>query len=172
MASGTASAASASSSSFSANRVKRVRLHWVAAGLWLAALGCGSPTAPDQRAELEQARARWAKQGGLSYSYVLERGCFCLLAGRRIGITVENGAVIGAEYLDSRDTVKQPLLVYMLTVPDLFDVIADALDARVASLSVSYDPIYGYPSHLAIDYSATTADDELALTASALVVHP
>jgi hypothetical protein len=139
--------------------------------LLLALVACASPTAPSDRAQLEQARARWAAKGGASYGFELERGCFCLLAGRRISITVENGVVTAAEYVDSKDAVVQALLVYMYTVPDLFDVISNALDGSPASLSVSYDPIYGYPTHIAIDYSATIADDEIALTASGLTLH-
>jgi hypothetical protein len=144
----------------------------LAAVLLLAVVGCASPTAPSDRAQLEQARARWAAQGGDSYSFELQRDCFCLLAGRRISITVENGAVTTAEDANSKDTIAQTFLVYLLTVPDLFDLISSALDSGVAALSVSYDRLYGYPTHIAIDYSATVADDELALTASNLVLHP
>lgn len=125
---------------------------------------CEAPTAPGERDQLTQARARWYAQGALSYSFELSRGCFCVLAGRRMIVTVENGQVLGAELLDSGDAVELTLLTYLPSIPDLFDLIEDALDRGVASFSASYDPLYGYPTRIEIDYSASAADDELAIS--------
>ena len=138
---------------------------------WLLALtlalgACESPMAPDPRAELEAARALWAAHGGGWYSFTLSRECFCVLSSRPIDITVENGAVAWAQYGDSKTPVETAWLSYLQTVPDLFDKIDDAITRKAASLSTTYDPIYGFPSRIAIDYSATTADDEESFTTS------
>jgi hypothetical protein len=142
-----------------------MRRSWLLA-LTLMVAGCESPTAPDPRAELEAARARWAAHGGAWYSFTLSRECFCVLSSRPIDITVENGAVVWAEYGDSKAPVESAWLSYLQTVPDLFDLIDDAITRTAASLSTSYDPIYGFPTKIAIDYSATTTDDEVSFTAS------
>jgi hypothetical protein len=133
--------------------------------LTLLLAACDSPTAPNELDQLADARARWQTQGSDSYSYELTRECFCVLSGRRVTVTVEHGAVVAAEYVDSKNPVEAALLSYLQTVPDLFDLIEDVLIRKVASFMASYDPNYGYPTHVEIDYSATAADDEITFTA-------
>ncbi len=128
--------------------------------LALALAACESPTAPTERQELVQARARWYEHGGDSYSFEISRGCFCA-PGRRVAVTVQNGAIVAAEYLDAKEPVEAALLAYIPTVPDLFDLIEDAFDRHAVSFVASYDPLYGYPTRIEIDYSATAADDEI-----------
>ena len=82
-----------------------------------------------------------------------------------MAVSVSNGSVVYAEYVDSRSAVEQALLTYVLTVPDLFDLIQDALDRKAAYLGVSYDPIYGYPTRIEVDYSANVVDDEVVMSA-------
>ncbi len=137
--------------------------------LGLAAAGCAAPTAPGDRGLLAEARARWQAQGNDSYTYELNRGCFCVLGGRQVQVTVKAGAVTWAEDRDSGLAVEQTLLSYLPTIPDLFDLIQDALDRQVASFWVEYDPTYGYPTLIQIDYSATTENDEIAYSARGLI---
>jgi hypothetical protein len=142
---------------------------WLVA-LPLALLACESPTGPDQRGELETARALWQAHGGGWYTMQLSRECFCVLSGRQIEISVENGSVVWAQYADSKSPVENAWFAYLQTVPDLFDLIDDAITRKAASLTVSYDPVYGYPTRIAVDYSATVADDEETYTASDLTL--
>jgi len=137
--------------------------------LGLAVAGCEGPTAPGDRDLLSEARARWRAQNQDSYSVELSRSCFCLLGGRSMRLTVKGGAVVAAEFTDSGSPVDEALLTYIPTVPDLFDLIQDALDRRAASFWAEYDPSFGYPTRIEIDYSATTADDEVAYSARGLV---
>ena len=130
----------------------------------LTAAACAAPTAPSEHEQLAEAKALWRAKGGDSYSFELTRGCFCVLGGRRLAVTVKNGAVAGAEYLDSGDPVAMALLTYVPTVPDLFDLIQEALDQKVAWFAADYDSIYGYPTRIEIDYSSSAVDDEMAIT--------
>jgi hypothetical protein len=66
--------------------------------------------------------------------------------------------------------VEPSLLTYVLTVPDLFDLIQDALDRKAVLLAVRYDPIYGYPTRIDIDYSADAVDDEVSMSARELTI--
>jgi len=128
----------------------------------LALAACGSPTAPDERARLEQARAVWYAKGLASYRFELTRLCECLPAGR-VKVTVEQGVVSGGEYPESGNPVEPALLTYLPTVPDLFDLIEAALDQGAVSLAAEYDSRFGFPLHVSIDYSAALADDEIEL---------
>ena len=138
--------------------------------LVLLAAACDSPTAPGDQGELSLSRTRWADHGSLSYSFEINRGCFCLMAGRRIRVTVSAGAVTAAQYLDSGGTVEPAFIAYLPTVPDLFDLVEDAITRQADVLSVSYDPYYGHPTRIQIDYSANAADDEITLTVSGLLL--
>jgi hypothetical protein len=140
---------------------------WLIA-LPLALLACESPTGPDARGQLETARALWQAHGGAWYTFRLSRECFCVLAGRQIELSVENGSVVWAQFVDSKSPVENAWFAYLQTVPDLFDLIDDAITRKAASLAVTYDPIYGYPTKISVDYSATVADDEETYTASDL----
>ena len=142
---------------------------WLVA-LPLALLACESPTGPDARGQLETARANWEAHGGAWYTFRLSRECFCVLSGRQIELSVENGSVTWAQYTDSKSPVENAWFAYLQTVPDLFDLIDDAITRKAASLAVSYDPIYGYPTKISVDYSATVADDEETYTASDLTL--
>lgn len=136
----------------------------------LVAAGCEAPTAPGNLDNLAAARARWSALGAQAYSYEINRSCFCVFGGRRMRVTVENGAVTGAEYLDSGNAVEAALLTYVSTIPDLFDLIEGALKGSTAYFFASYDPVYGYPTRIEIDYSANAIDDELAISARGLIV--
>ncbi len=93
------------------------------ATLLLAAAGCADVTSPGEQGQLDAARARWHAQGSDSHTVELTRGCFCVLGGRRMTVTVKHGAVVGADYLDSGGPVETALLTYIPTIPDLFDLI-------------------------------------------------
>jgi uncharacterized protein DUF6174 len=138
--------------------------------LWFALLlsACDSTTGPHAVDQLADARARWLAQGGDSYTYVLTRDCLCVLSGREISVTVENGQVVAATDAVSQLAVESAFLSYLQTVPDLFDLIDDAILRDVAAFMVSYDGTYGYPTRIEIDYSAAVADDEISFTASNL----
>ena len=136
--------------------------------LLLAGAACEAPTAPGEVDNLAAARALWNAKGGPTYSYKVNRSCECVLGGRLMTVTVINGSVSAAEYVDSGAAVEQALLTYVLTVPDLFDLIQDALDRKAAYLAVSYDTIYGYPIRIEVDYSANVMDDEVIMSAREL----
>lgn len=145
------------------------RIFLLAGLLLVAGLACEAPTAPGERDSLEAARARWRALGSQSYTYEVNRSCFCLLGGRRMTVTVQAGAVTAAEFQDSGTGVEAALLSYVPTVADLFDLIEDALDRNASYFSAAYDPSYGYPTRIEIDYSSSAADDELAISARDLL---
>jgi hypothetical protein len=136
----------------------------------LAAAACEAPTAPGDVDNLSAARARWQAKGSDSYTYTVNRSCFCVLGGRTVTVTVSNGSVVTAEYQESGAAVDQALLTYVVTVPDLFDLIEDALAGAPAFFAATYDPVYGYPTRIEIDNSANAVDDELAISARDLII--
>lgn len=138
--------------------------------LLLAGGACEAPSAPGELDSLIEARALWRARGLDSYTYTLNRSCFCVLGGRTVTVTVTDGSVSAAEYEGSGAAVDHALLTYVSTVADLFDLIQTALDAKPALFFASYDLVYGYPTRIEIDYSANAVDDELAISARDLTI--
>jgi hypothetical protein len=138
--------------------------------LLLSGAACEAATAPGDVDNLAAARARWSQSGGDSYSYVVNRSCFCVLGGRTVTVTVRNGVVSAAEYAETGGPVESTFLTYVATVPDLFDLIQDALAKDPAYFAATYDPVFGYPTRIEIDPSANVADDEVALSARNLTL--
>lgn len=141
-------------------------------GLFVALSACGTLTGPADEA-LADAKAKWAEKGTASYDFQTSRLCFCVWESRSVQVSVRNGVVTTATYVDNGDPVPAALVADIKTVPDLFDMIDDARASHAAALSTSYDPVYGYPTRIQVDYSATTMDDEITvLTAGLVLVSP
>lgn len=127
------------------------------------AIGCSGVLAPEQDA-LDAARERWAQASPASYVYVVQRSCFCLTDFvRPIRVEVREGEVVSATYADSGEPVTNPD-VPTPTVPDLFTVIQEAIDAEAHSIAATYDAELGYPVDVSIDYLELAIDEELAFS--------
>jgi len=104
--------------------------------------------------QLDAARARWRRLAARSYRMRVRLTCYCPHEVRRPRmIVVRRGRPVGlvAPYLDR-----------FATVPRQFARIQEAIDARVAALTVSYRPS-GRPRTIAIDRSRAIVDEEIAL---------
>lgn len=125
----------------------------------LAVTACSDPLGPEEDA-FQVARARWAAARVSSYTYDLQRLCFC---GQEytsvVSIVVEDDEIVSATYRDSGDPFTDPF-TELYTVDDLFNEILDAIRREAYSLNVEYDPVLGYPTDIAIDYSLNIADEE------------
>ncbi|HEX9892689.1 MAG TPA: DUF6174 domain-containing protein, partial [Gemmatimonadales bacterium] len=55
-------------------------------------------------------------------------------------------------------------------VPGLFDLIEEAIHAPAAGLAVRYNPAYGYPESIQIDWVAGVVDDEVSYHITDFVV--
>jgi uncharacterized protein DUF6174 len=97
---------------------------------------------------LDAARARWAAAGLRTYSFRVERQCFCVPA--RAVIAVRRG----------RPVHPPAQLRDVATVPRLLRVVQRAIDGRVTSLRVHYGR-RGVPRSISIDHSRGIADDEI-----------
>ena len=112
-----------------------------------------------QHAALAQARARWRSHRLRSYRFRLRVSCFCPNAGDPHVIRVRNGRPHGANATER----------LVDTVPEMFRRIAGALDdPKAGNVSVTYDPVLGYPRSASVDQIKAAADDELSWSADHL----
>ena len=141
-------------------------------GLVVALSGAAAPAAdrtdpPDPRIasgaaqrELDAARERWRREGASDYHYDAALNCFCAPDVRApVRITVR----------DNRPGTVPEHLRPVATVPAAFALIQEAIDDRVAGLSVEYGD-RGVPGSVWIDRSARIADEERGYRIEAFVV--
>ncbi len=121
-----------------------------------------------EQQRLDANRARWRDQHVDSYTYVLTRICFCADANRPASVVVRNGQRISVTDVASGQPVVAGLAPLYLTVDELFDFIANAIDRKAAKIDVQYDATLGYPTSIAIDYSVNIADEEMSFKTAAL----
>lgn len=129
----------------------------------LVAGGCGIlESGADRRGELAAAQARWAAHDLSTYEYRYTRQCGeCLPEwSRSHDVRVEDGTVVRVR--DAQTGAAPPEGYTVLTVPDLFALIEDAIGSA-AFLSVEYDREYGHPTRVSLDYSREIADDEFTI---------
>jgi hypothetical protein len=149
-------------------RSSHVRLGLAAALLTFTLAACSSATAPGRDVAL--ARARWAQRGPASYSITVARSCECLDEWTGpVVVIVRNGVVESRHYTRDGAAVPPQYADLFPSVEGLFGIIETARREGAAQLDVSYDPTFGYPARIAIDWHATHVDDEVTYRASDLL---
>jgi hypothetical protein len=134
---------------------------WVVVGLCMATVSaCGTSTEPSD--DLADAVSLWNDLGPNSYTFAIERQCFCASEARGpVRITVINGQIVAQIYVDSGASVTGDALGWFPDVDGLFDVLRDAMNEGAHEIRVTYNPANGVPIDFWIDYSENTADEEL-----------
>ena len=146
----------------------------IGSALLLPALAaCDNITGTDdlsrEQSRLDRNWDRFQSAAPLSYSYVVRVNCECPTdVTRPVTVWVDRGSI---EYLFYEDTGQPVPLSYASSFPSaeqLFDVIQDGIDRRADQIEVDYDPMYGYPTNVYIDYDRNRVDEELSLTTRGL----
>lgn len=111
--------------------------------------GCGSPTsvALDHPtvAEVQAYRARWDALGIGTYSFTYEFSAFTALAGQSIRLAVSADTVRRAVLLGTNQALDDP--GGFPTIDGLFDLAQEAA-SRDSLESISFDPVYHYPTSI------------------------
>lgn len=105
------------------------------------------------RQALAEAEQRWTEAAPASYSYTLERRCFCVPL--TMEIEVSNGEILRTAVIEGEEGDS-----LVLSIEELFEVVADALDEHPAELRVEYDAELGYPTEIWVDLEEYLADEE------------
>jgi hypothetical protein len=136
--------------------------------LGLAVLTSGAALADEaDLIRLEAARALWRAAQSGEYQFGYQKYCDCNRdAPPTTVVTVTGGRVAGVYHLhgdsDREVPARDGSLDLYWTVDDLFDKLADAY-AREAVVRVEYEPSFGYPTSLFIDYDPSYLGDETDL---------
>jgi hypothetical protein len=140
-----------------------------AVALAVAALeGCGlfgSPRQEELQRDLNRNRRHWEAQGVDDYRYVARRGCYCPSeVTSPVIVQVRNGEVVSLVYEESGEAVEVTYSGLWLPLEGVFDIVQEALDREAVDVTVHYDPEYGFPREVGVDYSENIADEEIGYT--------
>jgi hypothetical protein len=129
---------------------------------------------PRAGSELSRHQATWHAAGIDHYRFDLHVGCFCVFSDRMpLSIEVLDGRAVSIAYNDGTPVpaAEQATFASYATIDALFTFTADAI-SRADEIKVSYDPQYGFPSDVQIDFARGAADDELTLSVTSFEALP
>lgn len=144
---------------------RRGLLYLAAALASFSLQGCvGDPDAPD----LDAQRARWNKNEPAFYSYTVRHICFCYGKGAPVHVVASRESVWVAkmEGYDSMGILTDAPSPQSYSIDSLFDEVDGKLRHRHDSRRVSFDPTYGFPADVYIDFEKQAADEEYGLEIS------
>lgn len=148
----------------------RQRTFLAAALLALAACGDGNPVGTRFILSLRAAQARWASSGIDSYELTVRRLCYCGFVDP-VRIRVVDGTLVSWTIVPSGEPVPPSYAAYIPDVPGLFAIVEDAA-ANADRLDTRFDPVYGFPTEIVIDWDEVAVDDEVVFRAEAFTVIP
>ena len=122
--------------------------------------------------ELSQNHKKWQNANIPHYRFQLAIGCFCPVSGvMPLTVEVRDGEVIAMQDVNEKDYPDgDPFGEFVLkyaTIDRLFSELDSDPVREADKLTVTYDPTYGFPTEISIDYIERAMDDELAVTVSA-----
>ena len=130
------------------------------------AAGCLGPTDQFSDQIHEDAKQQWATNGPSSYSYVLTRVCLCVVTDEPVKVEVQNGTIVSWTYVNSNTPLEAQYQSDFPDVPGLFEFIEDTRRGNPFYFSASYDQTYGFPATLNLNITASSAADDLQMTAT------
>ena len=137
--------------------------------LALAACSAGN------QSEIERNKEKWQDANITHYRHNLTLGCFCVFSqDMPLVIEVMDGNVVSMEYKSGNpiDTTNRELFERFSTIDRIFSELEADLAGAADEVTVTYDPTYGFPVEVTIDYVKEATDDELYLTISDFEVLP
>jgi hypothetical protein len=143
----------------------------VAAAALLTTPGCelfGSISNKDS--DLATHKRIWARYNTGTYTYSLQRSCFCWLAGP-FKIEVRDNEIVAVTpdpVLSVSEVLPEDFYIFQ-TVDELFELIEEAYAQGADDVEIEYSN-YGYPNSITIDYILNAVDDELYLGVSNMVM--
>ena len=124
----------------------------------LVAAACSDSLSPDA---FRDARRRWNQTKPASYSFVLEKRCFC--SGPTVQIVVTKGVVTSRT--DVATGAPAPPNGWYPDIDRIFTQIDSAL-ARGGETRGRYDLLFGFPKEVFIDQFPNLVDDEITVIIS------
>jgi hypothetical protein len=136
----------------------------------LVLAGCAAMgSAMGNQSEIEQNQEKWQDAGISHYRYNLFISCFCVFVENMpLVIEVQDGEVVSMEFQNGKEIDPSLLELFgkYATIDRVFAELEAGLNGAADEVVAQYDPTYGFPTEVTIDFVEEAADDELYLTLS------
>jgi len=127
--------------------------------------------------EFERSQKTWQDANITHYRFEINISCFCAFRDQMpLTVEVRDGQIVHMATVDGTlvlDT--DPNYAFFAphaTIALLFDEIDAAVKNGAESVTVTYDPKYGFPTEIAIDQSKQIADEEMYFSVSGFEALP
>ena len=119
--------------------------------------------------ELSRNQSKWQDADITHYRFQLSVSCFCLFRSQMpLTIEVKDGEIVSMVDVNGEafpmDDPMSELVMKHATIDRLFSELGSDSVQGADRLTMSFDPTYGFPVEVAIDYIELAADDELYLS--------
>ena len=113
---------------------------------------------------------KWEAQNIGHYQFTVAVSCFCPFANVEVTYEVLNGEVVNQSVQTSSDNPVDEAQVSDFyqsynTIEKVFDYVGDAIN-KADETNIEYDPTYGFPTNITVDWIKLAVDDEMYLTLS------
>jgi hypothetical protein len=116
--------------------------------------------------DLSRNQSKWTDANITHYRMQLSIGCFCVFRDQMpLTVEVNDGQIVsltaadGTQVLDTDPNYQ--FYTPHATIDLLFAELESAVNDGAESITVTYDPTYGFPVEIAIDVSQQIADEEM-----------
>ena len=118
----------------------------------------------------QQNQKKWEGQNINHYRFTVAVSCFCPFANVEVTYEVLNGQVVNQSVQSSPDNPVDEVLVNDFyqsynTIEKIFDYVGGAIN-DADETTIEYDPTYGFPTDISVDWIKQAVDDEMYLTLS------
>lgn len=119
---------------------------------------------------LQQNRDKWEAQNFNHYRFTVVVSCFCPFAGAEMTYEVLNGQVVSqsVQAPPEREIDEAQVGDFYQpynTIEKVFEYVEEAVK-EADETTIEYDPTYGFPTQVSIDWIKEAGDDEMYLTLS------
>lgn len=134
-------------------------------------------TAIGQKSDLERNQQKWQDAKIAHYRFQLNVGCFCAFRDQMpVTVEVKDGQVVAmtnasGQVISETDPTAAFVMTYA-TIDNIFAILRTDEVKNADTVTVTYDPTYGFPVDVSIDYSQQMADEELYLNLSGFEALP
>jgi hypothetical protein len=125
-----------------------------------------------EKTELSRNQEKWEDANITHYRFELNIGCFCAFRSQMpLTVEVQDGEVVSitdvnGEAISATDPMNEFIQKYA-TIDRIFSELNSDSVQEADKVTVTYDPTYGFPSEISIDFIELAADDELYISVSA-----
>ena len=130
---------------------------------------CAAAAVSGSQTEIGQNREKWQNANISHYRYNLFVSCFCVFnEDMPLIIEVKDGEVVSMEFQSGKeiDSSLHETFDKYATIDRFFAELETDINGAADAVTAKYDPTYGFPTEVTIDFVQEATDDELYLTLS------